>query len=108
MNLADTSAHAWALLTKDLTERQKEVLDRLRYFPGLHEYGIGGLHGLDGEPCYRKGWGVARDRSSHGRRKRPCKITKGMSHAWRAKHPVLPSAFKEEPKVETAKTPLGI
>jgi hypothetical protein len=40
--------------------------------------------------------------------RRPCKITKGMSHAWRAKHPVLPLAFAEKPKAENTKTALGI
>ena len=110
MNLADTSAHAWALLTKDLTDRQKAVLDRLRYFPDFTNM----------ELAVSMGWTVNRVTGRVGELRemglvldagrRPCKITKGMSHAWRAKHPVLPSAFKEveKPKVETAKTPLGI
>jgi len=41
--------------------------------------------------------------------KRPCKITGGMSHCWRAKYPVLPPAFEEveKPKVEQSNS-LGI
>jgi hypothetical protein len=35
MGSADTSLHAYALLTQNLTDRQKEVLDRLRYFPDV-------------------------------------------------------------------------
>jgi hypothetical protein len=35
MSQADTSLHAYALLTQNLTDRQKEVLDRLRFFPDV-------------------------------------------------------------------------
>jgi hypothetical protein len=34
--------------------------------------------------------------------KRPCKITGGISHCWKAKHPVLPPAKEEKPKSEQA------
>jgi hypothetical protein len=30
-----TASQAWALLTKDLTHQQREVLDRVRYLPDL-------------------------------------------------------------------------
>lgn len=33
--IQDTSLHAYALFTQNLTFRQKEVLDRLRYFPDV-------------------------------------------------------------------------
>jgi hypothetical protein len=96
--IQDTSAHAWALLTKDLTDRQKEVLDRIRYFPDVTNM----------ELAVSLGWTVNRVTGRVGelRRldlvldagKRPCKITGGMSHCWKAKHPVLPPAFKEVEK----------
>jgi len=35
MSQADSSLHAYALLTQNLTDRQKEVLDRLRFFPDV-------------------------------------------------------------------------
>jgi hypothetical protein len=34
--------------------------------------------------------------------RRTCKVTGSMAHAWKAKHPVLPPAFK--PKEETPQT----
>jgi len=34
--------------------------------------------------------------------KRPCKITGGVSHRWKAKHMLLPPANEEKPKSEQA------
>jgi hypothetical protein len=94
--IQDTSAHAWALLTQGLTFRQKEVLDRLRYFPDVTNM----------ELAVSMGWTINRVTGRVGELvkiglvldagKRRCKITNGMSHAWKAKHPVLPPAFKDK------------
>ena len=91
--IQDTSAHAWALLTKDLTDRQKEVLDALRFFPDA----------TNAEIAARLGWPINRVTPRMGELrtqglvleagKRTCKVTGGTAHAWRAKHPVLPEAF---------------
>jgi hypothetical protein len=97
--IQDTSLHAYELLTQNLTDRQKEVLDRLRYFPDVTNM----------ELAVSLGWTVNRITGRVGELrklglvldagKRPCKITGGTSHAWKAKHPVLPPA-REEKKVE--------
>jgi hypothetical protein len=100
MGSADTSLHAYALLTQNLTDRQKEVLDRLRFFPDVTNM----------ELSVNMGWTVNRITGRVGELrklglvldagKRPCKITGGMSHCWTAKYPVLPPAFAGKPKAE--------
>src|ERR1017187_6260886 len=100
MGSADTSLHAYALLTQHLTDRQKEVLDRLRCFPDVTNM----------ELAVSMGWTVNRITGRVGELrklglvldagKRPCKITGGTSHCWKAKHPVLPPAREEKARVE--------
>ena len=89
------------------TDRQKEVLDRLRFFPDVTNM----------ELAVSMGWTVNRITGRVGELrklglvldagKRPCKITGGTSHCWKAKHPVLPPA-REEKKVEANQQALGI
>jgi hypothetical protein len=98
--IQDTSLHAYALLTQNLTDRQKEVLDRLRYFPDVTNM----------ELAVSMGWTVNRVTGRVGELrklglvldagKRRCKITNGISHIWKAKYPVLPPAFIAKPKDE--------
>ena len=93
-----TAAHAWALLTKGLTNRQREVLDHFRYLPDS----------TNRELVVNTGWTVNRVTARIGdlRKlslvldvgKRPCKITGGGSHRWKAKHILLPQAKEENPK----------
>lgn len=95
MSQADTSIHAYALLTQNLTERQKEVLDALRYFPDATNM----------ELAVHMGWTVNRIPGRIGELReqglvlvscrRRCKITGGMSWAHKAKYPVLPPAFEK-------------
>lgn len=66
----DTSAHAWALLTQNLTDRQKEVLDWLRYFLD-YEHGTFGEHELDREPDHWASRRATQDRTCLGRREAP-------------------------------------
>jgi hypothetical protein len=97
MSQADTSLHAYRLLTQNLTDRQKEVLDRLRYFPDVTNM----------ELAVNMGWSVNRITGRVGELRklelvldagrRRCKITGGTAHAWKAKHPVLPPAREEKP-----------
>jgi hypothetical protein len=106
MSQADSSLHAYALLTQNLTDRQKEVLDRLRFFPDV----------INMELAVNMGWTVNRITGRGGglrklglvldAGKRPCKITGGMSHCWKAKYSVL-SPAREEKKVEQSNS-LGI
>src|ERR1700694_832537 len=99
--IQDTSLFAYAIATKDLGKKQKEVLDALRYFPDA----------TNAELAQKLGWPVNRITPralelrgmglvmEAGRRR--CKVTGSTAHAWKAKHPVLPPAF--EPKAEPIK-----
>jgi hypothetical protein len=100
--IQDTSLHAYALATQNLGAKQKQVLDALRFFPDA----------TNAEIAAHMGWPINRVTPRMGELRdqelvldagRPrCKVTGGMARAWRAKHPVLPPAFKEveKPKVE--------
>lgn len=98
--IQDTSLFAYSLATKNLSAKQKDVLDALRFFPDATNAELG----------QRLGWPVNRITPrilelrkldlvlDGGRRK--CKVTGSTAHAWKAKHPVLPPAFEPKPKVE--------
>src|ERR1700732_4618353 len=107
--IQDTSLHAYALASQNLGKKQKEVLDALRYFPDA----------TNAEIAAYINWPVNRITPRMGELRkqglvleagrRTCKATGGTAHAWKAKHPVLPPAFKEveKPKAENINT-LGI
>src|SRR5260370_42188079 len=98
--IQDTSFHAYVLATQNLGAKQKQVLDALRFFPDA----------TNAEIAAHLNWPVNRitPRMLELRKmglvlqscRRDCKATGGMAWAWKAKHPVLPPAFKEKPNVE--------
>jgi hypothetical protein len=106
--IQDTSLLAHKIATHNLGRKQKEVLDCLRYFRDA----------TNAELSARMGWPVNRiaPRVLELRKmglildagRRSCKVTGSTAHSWRAKHPVLPPAREEIPKVEQTKTPLRI
>lgn len=91
-----TSLFAHKIATHNLSRKQKEVLDCLRYFPDA----------TNAELSARMGWPVDRIKPrvlelrkmglilDAGRRS--CSVTGGTAHAWRAKHPVLSPAREEK------------
>jgi hypothetical protein len=105
--IQDTSLWAYNLATQNLGKKQKEVLDALRFFPDA----------TNAELAARLNWPVNRitPRCLELRKmglildagKRTCRVTGSTAHAWRAKHPVLPEAFPDKPKVEQTNS-LGI
>jgi len=98
--MQDTSLWAHELASKNLGAKQKQVLDALRFFPDA----------TNAEIAARMGWEINRitPRVLELRQqglileagKRRCKITGNAAHSWKAKFPVLPSAFA--PKEEKA------
>lgn len=95
---------AYREATYKLGEKQKTVYDTLRYFPDA----------TNAELAARLGWPINRvtprikelrgDECGYlvydgGKRK--CKVTGSTAHAWKAKHPMLPEAFPEKPKVDS-------
>lgn len=107
--IQDTSLHAYAVATQHLGKKQKEVLDALRFFPDA----------TNAELAAWLSWPINRvtPRCQELRKqglvleagRRTCKVTGGMAHSWKAKHPVLPPAFEEveKPKVQNSNS-LGI
>ena len=95
--IQDTSLHAYALATQNLGARQKQVLDALRFFPDA----------TNAEIAAHLAWPINRVTPQMkelreqglvlGAGRRACRVTGGTAHTWRAKHPVLPPAFKEKP-----------
>jgi hypothetical protein len=98
--IQDTSLWAYNLATQNLGKKQKEVLDTLRYFPDA----------TNAEIAQKLGWPINRVTPRTGElielglafkvERRKCKVTNGTAWSIRAKHPVLPEAFPEKPKVE--------
>lgn len=100
--IQDTSLFAYSVATQNLGNKQKEVLDALRYFPDA----------TNAEISAHLKWPINRVTPRMGELRkeglvleagcRTCKVTGGTAYAWRAKHPVLPPAREE--KVEQSNT----
>jgi hypothetical protein len=105
--IQDTSLWAHQVASQNLGAKQKQVLDALRFFPDatnreLKEYLHWEINSITPRIGELRDQGLVIDAGI-----RSCKITKRRCHAWKAKHPVLPPAFPEKPKVEE-KSSLGI
>jgi hypothetical protein len=95
--IQDTSLFAYSVATQNLGAKQKQVLDALRFFPDA----------TNAEIAAHLSWAINRVTPRMGELrkqelvlwagKRTCKVTGGTAHCWRAKHPVLPPAFKGKP-----------
>ena len=98
--MQDTSLFAYRIATQHLGAKQKAVLDALRFFPDatnreLKEYMHWEINSITPRVGELRDQGLVLDAGI-----RPCKYTGRRVRAWRAKHPVLPPAFKEKTKVE--------
>ena len=95
--LQDTSLHAWEIVQHKIWEKQKVVLDKIRLLPNV----------TNAELSVMLGWEINRvtPRVKELREmglvldagKRICRHTGSTVHAWKAKHPILPSqVYKSE------------
>jgi len=96
MGSADTSLWAYNLATQNLGKKQKEVLDALRFFPDATNAEIAAHMGFSVNRITPRILELRQQGLVLDAGRRRCKITGGMSHAWKAKHPVLPPAREEK------------
>jgi hypothetical protein len=107
--IQDTSLWAYSLATQRLNKKQKLILEAIRVFPDV----------TNAELEKHTGWKINTITPRVGELRkaglvidagiRKCKATGNSAHAWRAKHPVLPPAFKETEKQKVEQTnSLGI
>jgi transcription initiation factor IIE alpha subunit len=96
--IQETSLWAHEIASKNLGAKQKQVLDALRFFPDATNAEIAAhmafsVNRITPRILELREMGLVFDA---GRRR--CKVTGGTAHAWRAKYPVLPPAFKPKAK----------
>jgi predicted transcriptional regulator len=99
--LQDTSLHAYALATQNLGAKQKQVLDALRFFPDATNAEIAAHMQIAINRVTPRMGELRKQGLVLEAGRRTCKVTGGTAHAWVAKHPVLPPAFKEKTVEQT-------
>ena len=100
----DTSLHAYTLATQNLGKKQREVLDALRFFPDATNAVIATQMRIAINRVTPRMGELRRQGLVLEAGKRTCKVTGGTAHAWCAKYPVPPPAFKEAEKPKVRQT----
>jgi len=96
--IQDTSRWAYALATQNLNQKQKAVIDALRFF----------RNATNAEVAQHLGWEINRvtPRVLELRKlgkiidtgRRTCKVTGNTAHAWRSAYAYMPEEVKEATK----------
>jgi Mn-dependent DtxR family transcriptional regulator len=105
--IEDTSLWAYAQATQHLGAKQKAVLDTLRFFPDATNAEIAARMNIPINTVTPRTGELRKMGLVLEAGVRRCKITGNRAHSWKAKHPVLPSAFKKAEPVEQTNS-LGI
>jgi hypothetical protein len=108
MSVQDISLFAHSVATQNLGAKQTQVLDALRFFPEATNAELGRhlswpVNRITPRVLELRKMGLILDAG-----RRTCKVTGSTAHAWKATHPVLPTARVETPQVEANPQSLGI